>query len=153
MTSGILGTAPSEVGQQPASAPGKINRHDLVDAHHVGNGWSKSTFSISGTACVEVKPLLEHVLVRDSKFRPAYPGESQPIARVSRSEWMNLVRNIQADLDQRLFELPGDGTATLASHGDEESLLSFTPDEWLAFVKGVANGEFDLAVHPERLRA
>ena len=49
-------------------------------------------------------------------------------------------------------QTPGGGPVVAVRHSrrfGRESLL-FTPDEWIAFVRGVKDGEFDLPFIPEQ---
>ncbi|TLG03326.1 DUF397 domain-containing protein [Nocardia cyriacigeorgica] len=106
--------------------------------------WFKSTFSGTEAACVEVAFRPNTVLIRDSKYTG--PAADQPIIEVPTTHWRQF-------LDQCLSGNPATipGILTLAVHLDGSATfttpagteLAYTPAEWDAFVKGVADGQFD----------
>ena len=113
-------------------------------------GWRKSTYSgTNGGECVEVAVRGGDVLVRDSKYLrdPANDPRAQPVISVPVELWSQV-------LDLALSAGSGtvggalaivvedDGSASVRSG---EVTLVYTADEWDAFVKGVADGEFAAA--------
>lgn len=67
-----------------------IDNNGLASAHGRG-GWRKSSYSNSaGQSCVEVKHVLDAVLVRDSKDRRA----GQPIIGMPTGGWTALLKTI-----------------------------------------------------------
>ncbi|WP_280233846.1 DUF397 domain-containing protein [Nocardia cyriacigeorgica] len=109
-------------------------------------GWYKSTFSGSDKTCVEVAHRTTTVLIRDSKYTG--PTSTQPIIEVPTTHWRQL-------LDLALAHTPGtlpgiltltvdpDCHATLTTPSGTE--LTYTPAEWDAFTKGIADGQFDFS--------
>lgn len=103
--------------------------------------WFKSTFSGEAQTCVEVSDQCDSVLIRDSKFAE---GES-PIITIPAQYWpvvLNLALNGESGevADMLAITVDHDGGATLCSGGIE---LVYNADEWDAFAKGVADGQFD----------
>ncbi|TLF74433.1 DUF397 domain-containing protein [Nocardia cyriacigeorgica] len=106
--------------------------------------WFKSTFSGGEGACVEVAHRATTVLIRDSKYTG--PATDQPIIEVPTSHWRRFLDDC---LSGNPTTIPGiltlaihpDGSATLAT--PEGTELAYTPAEWDAFVKGIADGQFD----------
>ncbi|MBF6333346.1 DUF397 domain-containing protein [Nocardia transvalensis] len=125
------------------------------------DGWTKSTFSgNNGGACVEVKFAGVMVSMRDSKYlrNPANDPDAQPIIEVPADCWNRIldlslsktsgeiILNEAASgqpKDVLTVELQADGGAQVGSSGQGVALI-FTPDEWDAFAKGVADGQFDI---------
>lgn len=107
-------------------------------------GWYKSTFSGSDKTCVEVARRANTVLIRDSKYTG--PAADQPIIEVPRTHWRQL-------LDLALAHTSGTlpGILTVETHHDGSTTLTvptgtqltYTPAEWDAFTKGVADAQFD----------
>ncbi|WP_025353445.1 DUF397 domain-containing protein [Nocardia nova] len=120
-----------------------------VTVRALRGGWFKSSRSNDGTNCVEIKFTDHRVLVRDSKFLrdPANDPQAQPIIAVPADLWSRV-------LDLALSSKSGsvDDALTLTVHSDDSATLRggntelvYTPAEWDAFVKGVADGEFTAA--------
>ncbi|MEV6336968.1 DUF397 domain-containing protein [Nocardia vinacea] len=103
--------------------------------------WFKSTFSGSETTCVEVAHRSDAVLIRDSK----YPNNTSPIITVPAERWamvldLALGKNSGPAAGVLTVTVDQDGGATLSS---DSVTLVFNADEWDAFAKGVADGQFD----------
>lgn len=113
--------------------------------------WKKSTRSngTGGSNCVQVRSDDERVLVRDTKL-----GESSPVISMSRKDWSDFITEIKQGIT-----CPIGGTVQVWMSGpaweivdmahvvditDSDLRLSFTQDEWTAFLEGVKDGEFDL---------
>jgi hypothetical protein len=108
----------------------------------VSFGWVEPSFSKDSNGCFEVARLGDAVLVRDSKY--SGPAADQPVIAVAVQDWPTLLNRALAQSsgpvnDAVSVALHEDGAATLTS-ADEE--LSYTPAEWDAFAKGVADGQF-----------
>ncbi|RDI61519.1 DUF397 domain-containing protein [Nocardia pseudobrasiliensis] len=108
-------------------------------------GWFTSSRTNNGNQCVEVRFDGDAVLIRDSKFRrnPAHRQEDEPVITVTASEWMSFlatVRDRLATAGELTAHTATDGHTTLR-HNDV--MLTYTPDEWAAFVAGAHDGEFD----------
>ncbi|MFE2961440.1 DUF397 domain-containing protein [Nocardia tengchongensis] len=104
----------------------------------------KSTFSSTDHTCVEVAYRADCVLIRDSKYTG--PSESEPILTVSPDLWPSFLDLVLGGSggrigDQLSVNVFTDGSASLANPANVT--LEYTAAEWDAFVKGVANGEFD----------
>ncbi|MBB5914184.1 hypothetical protein BJY24_003051 [Nocardia transvalensis] len=103
----------------------------------------KSTFSGSDQTCVEVAHRTDTVLIRDSKYTG--PVHEQPTVSVPASDWpafLDLVLSLRSGKPGGAVEiaLHPDGGATIVGEG---AALVYNADEWDAFAKGVADGEFD----------
>lgn len=101
----------------------------------------KSTFSGGDQTCVEVAHRSSAVLIRDSK----YPNNTSPIITVPAEHWamvldLALGKNSGPVADVLTVTVDQDGCATLSS---ESVTLVYNADEWDAFAKGVADGQFD----------
>ncbi|MBF6062999.1 DUF397 domain-containing protein [Nocardia terpenica] len=111
----------------------------------VNDGFFKSSFSNDGTACVEVKFVGDRVLIRDSKYTG--PADQQPVLSLPSVQWPAL-------LDLTLSRESGHaGFVTISVHPDggatitgQDTALVYTPAEWDAFAKGVADGQFNRTV-------
>ncbi|MEV4129695.1 DUF397 domain-containing protein [Nocardia sp. NPDC049707] len=106
-------------------------------------GWFKSSFSGSEHTCVEVKFDAERVLIRDSKYTG--PVDDQPVVYVLSAQWpvfLDLVLSAKSDeLGEGVaISLHRDGGATISGQGVE---LVYNADEWDAFAKGIADGQFN----------
>ncbi|WP_306359986.1 DUF397 domain-containing protein [Nocardia sp. CC227C] len=107
----------------------------------------KSTFSGGDQTCVEVAHRADSVLIRDSKFTGS--RAQQPILSIAPTRWrafldLVLTGDSGAIGPVRITVHP-DAGATIA---DEVVALTYDTEEWDAFRKGVAGGEFD---RPEAL--
>ncbi|MET8423823.1 DUF397 domain-containing protein [Nocardia sp. NPDC004860] len=106
--------------------------------------WFKSSYSQGGSDCVEVAHRTEHVLLRDSKY--AGPSHDQPVLAIAPELWPALLDLVLSGNsgrigDQLSVTVSAAGGATLTNpHG---TALDYTPAEWSAFTKGVANAEFN----------
>ncbi|MBH0781224.1 DUF397 domain-containing protein [Nocardia bovistercoris] len=112
----------------------------------VCTGWFTSTKSNNGNQCVEVRFVGDAVLIRDSKYRrdPANRPGDEPIITVTANEWTLFLGLLTTGrpADRLIARTGADGTTTLR-HG--HTTLTYTPEEWDAFVAGVHDGEFDRA--------
>ncbi|WP_330233682.1 DUF397 domain-containing protein [Nocardia sp. NBC_00508] len=109
----------------------------------MSTAWFKSTFSGSETSCVEVAHRTDTVLIRDSKYTG--PAAEQPVVSVSPAMWpafLDLALSANSGtLDEGVtVSLHQDGGATISAQG---VALLYNADEWDAFTKGVADGQFD----------
>ncbi|WP_454194277.1 DUF397 domain-containing protein [Nocardia sp. Marseille-Q1738] len=105
--------------------------------------WFKSTFSSAEQACVEVAHRSDAVLIRDSKYTG--PAAEQPIVSVPPAIWpafldLALSANSGTLAEGVTISLHQDGGATISAQG---VALLYNADEWDAFTKGVADGQFD----------
>ncbi|MGO4615652.1 DUF397 domain-containing protein [Nocardia sp. 2YAB30] len=111
----------------------------------------KSSFSNDGPSCVEVKFDKERVLIRDSKQNTAYVNapDEQPTIIFPAAQWATVLDLTLAaksgQVDSLTIDLRSDGGADLSgvAIGGDSVRLTYMPDEWDAFTKGVAGGEFD----------
>ncbi|ATL70257.1 DUF397 domain-containing protein [Nocardia terpenica] len=105
-------------------------------------GWFKSTYSKDATSCVEVRFAEDLVLVRDSKYTG--PADKQPIVSLSAAQWpvvLDLALSGKSGtVDTITVTVLADDGATIAG---TDATLTYNADEWDAFVKGVADGQFD----------
>ncbi|MBF6296127.1 DUF397 domain-containing protein [Nocardia amamiensis] len=105
--------------------------------------WFKSTFSGEAGACVEISHRRDTVLIRDSKYTG--PAAEQPIVSVPPAIWpafldLALSANSGTLDDGVAISLHQDGGAAISAQG---VTLLCNADEWDAFTKGVADGQFD----------
>ncbi|WP_167484999.1 DUF397 domain-containing protein [Nocardia terpenica] len=102
----------------------------------------KSTYSGGNQSCVEVAHRDDVVLIRDSKY--IGPTDEQPIVSLSSAHWtamLNLALSHKSgQADSVTVSIHPDGGATITG---QDAALVYTPDEWDAFTKGVADGQFD----------
>ncbi|MFI1915058.1 DUF397 domain-containing protein [Nocardia sp. NPDC020380] len=106
-------------------------------------GWFKSSFSGAEKTCVEVAYRGDVIQVRDSKYLGS--AVDQPIISVPFVLWpmvLDLVlSSSKGDVSGELtISLNADGGATIRDRQGVE--LLFTVEEWQAFAKGIAAGEF-----------
>ncbi|MFE3196296.1 DUF397 domain-containing protein [Nocardia sp. NPDC059240] len=104
----------------------------------------KSTYSGSNQACVEISHRRDEVLIRDSKYTG--PADLEPILTVPADAWsavLDLAMSMTSgEIDGELtITVHPDGGATIA--GQDGVTLDYRADEWDAFAKGVAAGQFD----------
>lgn len=104
--------------------------------------WFKSSFSGSEKTCVEIAHRRDAVLIRDSKYHG--PRDAQPIVSVRPEDWttfLALALNMDSGVvsDALAISVHEDGGATVTGAG---VALVYNRDEWVAFAKGVAAGEF-----------
>ncbi|WP_024799841.1 DUF397 domain-containing protein [Nocardia sp. BMG51109] len=107
-------------------------------------GWFKSSFSKDSNSCVEVRLTDSLVYVRDSKYRGL--PEDQPIITVASAAWptvldLALAKSSGTVNDDLTIALHPAGSATLTDGRGVQ--LVYNADEWDAFTKGVADGQFD----------
>jgi hypothetical protein len=107
----------------------------------MSTAWFKSTFSGSDKTCVEVAHPAHAVLIKDSKL-----GDQSPIISLSPSHWsavLDLVIAAESGTvaDELTVTLLDDGGASIRNSDD--ITLTYNVDEWDAFAKGVADGQFD----------
>ncbi|MEU8895246.1 DUF397 domain-containing protein [Nocardia sp. NPDC048505] len=112
-------------------------------------GWFTSSRSNNGNQCVEVRFDGDAVLIRDSKYRrnPANRLADEPVITVTTRAWNSFLTHLNAARahDQLLVRGTADGGATLRH---QDTTLTFTPEEWTAFLAGVRAGEFDRVLLP-----
>ncbi|WP_216916879.1 DUF397 domain-containing protein [Nocardia noduli] len=114
--------------------------------------WFTSSRSNNGNQCVEVRFVGDVVSVRDSKYRrdPAALLCDEPIITVTATEWTSFLTVLasggSAEGPTALTALTTSDGATSLRHG--EITLTYTPEEWNAFIAGVRDGEFDRVVLP-----
>lgn len=122
---------------------------------HPANGWRTSTFSgNNGGNCVEVKFAGVMVFMRDSKYlrNPANDPDAQPVIEIPANSWPAILdlalAKASGDIalndtggpeDVLNIRVQADGGATVCS---QSAKLTFTPDEWDAFAKGIADDQF-----------
>ncbi len=104
----------------------------------------KSTFSGGDQTCVEVAHTRNAVLIRDSKYTG--PTPAQPIITVPAEHWqavLDLALNQESGILNHVLAINvrTDGSATLSSPRGEQ--LAYDAQEWDAFTKGIADGQFD----------
>lgn len=108
-------------------------------------GWYKASFSDHGNACVEVRFEGEEVLIRDSKYRG---NEAlRPIIAVPAHAWVEFLTIATGDAtdDGTTLGIPSihpenNGYTTLRDAA--ETTLTYTREEWTAFLAGIRSGEF-----------
>ncbi|MFI6042013.1 DUF397 domain-containing protein [Nocardia sp. NPDC051321] len=116
-----------------------------VTPRSVSTDWFRSTRSNNGNQCVEVRFDGDAVLVRDSKYRrdPANHPADEPIITITAREWTAFLDALHTP-----GRTPGALTAHTAADGHTVlrhggTVLSYTPQEWDAFLLGARDGEFD----------
>lgn len=116
----------------------------------VMTGWNTSSFSQNNAACVEVS-IAERVLIRDTKDRGG------PMLDVTLEQWQQFLDHLVAgvvttdlrvryELEHRSYD--GDPLPVPVYYHltGNSTTLHFTAAEWRAFLRGVRNGEFNVAV-------
>ncbi|MFE3223550.1 DUF397 domain-containing protein [Nocardia sp. NPDC059228] len=104
----------------------------------------RSTFSGSEGTCVEIAHRADRVLIRDSKY--AGPSDDQPTLAIAPELWPAFLDLVLSGNSGRIGDhlsvtISTAGGATLTNpHG---TTLDYDRAEWSAFIKGVANAEFD----------
>ncbi|MQY24336.1 DUF397 domain-containing protein [Nocardia macrotermitis] len=103
----------------------------------------KSTYSGANNSCVEISHRANVVLIRDSKYTG--PTASQPIVSIPAERWTEFtalaLTGTSARLDNiAVLDVQNDGSASVTGPAHA---LSYRPDEWDAFMKGIADGQFD----------
>ncbi|QBS45880.1 DUF397 domain-containing protein [Nocardia sp. CS682] len=119
----------------------------------IPHGWRKSSFSNNGGAsCVELNFAGDRVFLRDSKYLrdPANDPNSQPLLSMEAALWPVFCADVVRSVQRRIHGLPvidrrSDGWVTVRAEGSDGVVLTFTPDEWTAFIDGIEAGEFELA--------
>ncbi|MGV9408284.1 DUF397 domain-containing protein [Nocardia sp. NPDC003693] len=104
--------------------------------------WFKSKYSKEAGTCVEVRFGVDAARIRDSKYTG--PADDQPIVSIPPALWpdlLGLVLSGESGVvgNARITVGIEDG-AVIACPG---ATLTFGADEWDAFTKGVADGQFD----------
>ncbi|MGW4773907.1 DUF397 domain-containing protein [Nocardia sp. NPDC004278] len=111
--------------------------------------WFTSTRSNNGNQCVEVRFDGDAVLIRDSKYRrnPANRPAEEPVITVTASLWTSFINllNSGRSHNELIAHTHADGSATVR-HGD--TTLTYTSEEWDAFLAGARDGEFDRIILP-----
>lgn len=110
-------------------------------------GWHKSSYSDHGSACVEVNTDADPVLVRDTKYTG--PADQRPVIAVPAYIWPQFLAaalgEYTGDLVSRMPAIKHDEATGQTSLTDAAGiLLTFTRDEWDAFLSAVRDGEFSL---------
>ncbi|WP_040871292.1 DUF397 domain-containing protein [Nocardia exalbida] len=121
-----------------------------ITARPARTGWFTSTRSNNGNQCVEVRFDGDAVLIRDSKYRrdPANRPGDEPVITVTAAEWtafLDAVRT-RGRSNGELRAHPVAHGHTALRHGG--ITLTYTPEEWDAFLFGAHDGEFDRVVVP-----
>ncbi|MEG8177108.1 DUF397 domain-containing protein [Nocardia terpenica] len=101
----------------------------------------KSTFSGADKTCVEIAHLDDAVLIRDSKYTG--PANEQPIVSLPSAHWPTMLEltlsGKSGQVDSVTVTVHPAGGVTIADKG---AALIYDADEWDAFRKGVADGQF-----------
>ncbi len=113
-------------------------------------GWFTSSRSNNGNQCVEVRFDGDAVLIRDSKYRrnPANRPDEEPIITVTACEWTAFIDTVTgraAATSVLTVHTAEDGHTSL---GHRATTLTYTPEEWQAFLDGAIAGEFDRIILP-----
>jgi hypothetical protein len=108
----------------------------------VSTDFFKSTFSGGDQTCVEVAHRNDVVLVRDSKYSGT--ADEQPILSLTSALWPAFLDLVLSANSGQLTEgvavaVHPDGGATITGI---DTVLVYNVDEWDAFTKGVADGQF-----------
>ncbi|MBF6137230.1 DUF397 domain-containing protein [Nocardia puris] len=109
--------------------------------------WRTSSYSgNTGGNCVEVASDGIRVYIRDSKYRrdPANDPVSEPIIAVTPAQWKHLVTVAvtgSSAVTEPAIEIGDTGWVELRTNSGV--MLRFTRQEWVAFVAGARDGEFD----------
>lgn len=111
-----------------------------------GSGWTKSSKSSGSGCCVEARLWHDSVLVRDSKFGRLNASliDKQPVLRVDSDSWSSLIadiKDLKADLSYPDIRAKVHAESVELTSIKQQLTLTFTPDEWSAFVAGVLKGE------------
>lgn len=115
-----------------------------------GPVWKVSTYSgTNGGQCVEVAVHGADVLIRDSKYLrdPANDPRAQPVISVPVELWsqvLDLALSTGSGSVEGALAIVVEDDGSARVHSGEVT-LAYTADEWDAFVKGVADGEFAAA--------
>ncbi|NNH75659.1 DUF397 domain-containing protein [Nocardia uniformis] len=123
--------------------------------HHASphDGWYKTTRSNGATQCVEVRfDSPNSVRIRDSKFRrhPDNIGRAEPTLTVAPAEWRDflaVVTNRASDSHDAVLTATHAGDVVVMTSTLTTVSLSFTVEEWEAFLAGARDGEFDIEVN------
>ena len=107
--------------------------------------WRVSSYTSNGESCVEVAPVTDGVLLRDTKDAGA-----GPTLTVAHLDWSALLADQPTsalrlvERDARTRHAAGREVTTRWHLSDASGVtLHFTATEWVAFRAGVAAGEFD----------
>jgi Domain of unknown function (DUF397) len=112
-------------------------------------GWFKSSYSGAMNTCVEVRQVDGLVQVRDSKYRRRNGKDPTggPIITLTLSEWRLFLAQLAGATDAACPAVTAtsdhNGAATLHC-ASSKLTLSFTAEEWNAFLAGVRASEFAL---------
>ncbi|NNH72980.1 DUF397 domain-containing protein [Nocardia uniformis] len=106
--------------------------------------WFKSSFSKEAGTCVEVRFTGDAVLMRDSKYIGA--AQDQPTIMIPIVLWPRILevalsRSSSKSYDGLAIDVNDDGSVVVSDGRGVR--MAFTADEWDAFAKGVADGQFD----------
>ncbi|MGB5759664.1 MAG: DUF397 domain-containing protein [Acidimicrobiales bacterium] len=122
-------------------------RKQVTNTHHRQRGWFKSSFSTGTCACVMVMFGLGMVLIRDSKYlrNPKNDPALQPTIEIPEQDWLAFLSEVTSDASTysngALTVEDAAGMKGLRSIADGK-VLSYTAEEWGAFVAGAKAGEF-----------
>ncbi|WP_330233732.1 DUF397 domain-containing protein [Nocardia sp. NBC_00508] len=117
-------------------------------ARPASTGWFTSTRSNNGNQCVEVRFDGDAVLIRDSKYRrnPANRPADEPIITVTVAEWtafLDVLRTRGRSNGELIAHTAANGHTRLRHRA---TTLTYTSEEWDAFLLGAHDGEFDRIV-------
>ena len=108
-----------------------------------GRTWFISTFSKEAATCVEVHRGATAVLMRDSK--DTGPAAERPTLAVATAQWPAVLAAVltaeSATVGGITITVAPDGSAGVTN---QAVTLAYHTAEWNAFIKGVADGQFDL---------
>jgi len=110
--------------------------------------WFKASFSSNAASCVEVRFTGDLVQIRDSKYLrdPANSPADQPIISVELREWAAFLDKITHGLetdDGNALEAKSTAGTTVLRATQTDTALTFTANEWHAFLNGARAHEFD----------
>ncbi|MDQ3153354.1 MAG: DUF397 domain-containing protein [Actinomycetota bacterium] len=109
-------------------------------------GWLKSSYSAQQNGCVEVDLTGAGARIRDTKIA------ASPVITFTAEQWSTWLAEVTTD---HLTGTNGAVTVTTASNAwtvrsvATDATLVFDENEWIAFRRGVTDGEFDPSRSPE----
>ncbi|MFI9509068.1 DUF397 domain-containing protein [Nocardia sp. NPDC052566] len=112
--------------------------------------WRTSSHSgTNGGQCVEVAFDVEAgiVLIRDTKFQrnPSNIPENQPVIEMLDAEWDAFLESATSSTAETRHAVPSierQPSGEVIIRGADGTTLTFTDEEWSAFVAGVRDSEF-----------
>lgn len=116
-------------------------------------GWRKSTYSDHGNACVEVNTDSDPVYIRDTKY--SGNQSQQPVITVPADSWAEfLAAALGTHKGTTTISMPAiehnELTGETALTTTIGTTLTYTKDEWDAFLLGIRDGEFSLPTSATR---